>query len=234
MSITNTGAVERTITGVNESDLFLDESSSTVNNTGAVERAVSGVNDSQLFEQESTSIITNTGVIERSITGVNYSNEMFPDNTESNITNLSEGSGNEGGGGGASEEEEADNEISNGRLNTDASGYILAGGWSYDNGALLHSGASESLLLINKDSLSGNNHFLRFEVKAGVVTIKDGFHGGTDMLNPNGAAGDYGVGVHEIQIQPLNWGTPQSVPVYSSTDGTILDNIFLQEGTGGL
>ena len=87
-TVTNTGAVERAVSGVNESDLFLDESSSTVNNTGAVERGVSGVNDSQLFEQESTTTVTNTGAVERAISGVNESDEMFPNNTNSTITNL--------------------------------------------------------------------------------------------------------------------------------------------------
>ena len=204
MAITNTGAVERTITGVNDSELFLDESSSTVNNTGTVTRTIIAENESEFILDNSTFYL-----------------------------NPTEGGGDSGEAG-EGEAEEANNEIANGRLNTDASGYILAGGWSYDNGALLHSGASESLLLINKDGLSGSNHFLRFEVKAGVVTLKEGFQGGTDMLNPNGTAGDYGVGVHEIQIQPLNWGTPQSINIYSSTDGTILDNIFVREGEGCL
>ena len=88
MAVINTGAVARTITGVNESDLFLDESSSTVLNTGAVERALLGVNDYDLFLDESNSSITNTGVVIRNIEGVNESDEMFPNNTISNIVNV--------------------------------------------------------------------------------------------------------------------------------------------------
>ena len=204
MAITNTGAVERTITGVNSSELFLDESSSTVNNTGTVLRTIVAENESEFILDNSTFYL-----------------------------NPTEGGGDSGDSG-AGEAEEANNELGNGRLNTDASGFTLSGGWSYDNGALLHSGTSESLLLFNKtdeaqaaQSLSGNNHKLRFEVKAGSVTLKEGFQGGTDMLNSNGVAGNYGVGVHEMEIQPLNWGSPLSVPMYSSTDGMILDNVFV-------
>lgn len=64
MAIVNTGIVERTITGVNESDLFLDS--------------------------EATSVTTNTSIVERPITGVNESSNMFPNFSESTITNLSE------------------------------------------------------------------------------------------------------------------------------------------------
>ena len=61
MAITNTGIVERVITGVNESDLFLDsEATSVATNTGIVERSVVGVNDgSDPFTDQSTSTATN-------------------------------------------------------------------------------------------------------------------------------------------------------------------------------
>ena len=46
MAVVNTGIVLRTITGVNESDLFLDsESTSVATNTGIVERSIVGVHD---------------------------------------------------------------------------------------------------------------------------------------------------------------------------------------------
>jgi hypothetical protein len=46
MAVTNTGVVLRTITGVNESDLFLDsEATSVATNTGIVERSIVGVHD---------------------------------------------------------------------------------------------------------------------------------------------------------------------------------------------
>ena len=92
MAITNTGIVERTIVGVNESDLFLDsESTSVATNTGIVERSILGVNDSAIpvwKDSESTSTVNNTGVVERGVTGVNDSDPMFPDNTISNIVNI--------------------------------------------------------------------------------------------------------------------------------------------------
>ena len=90
MAVTNTGIVERTIVGVNESDLFLDsESTSVATNTGIVERPITGVNDGgDLFLDESTSVVNNTGIVERPITGVNESDPMFPDNTISNIVNI--------------------------------------------------------------------------------------------------------------------------------------------------
>ena len=91
MAVTNTGIVLRTITGVNESDLFLDsESTSVATNTGIVERPITGVNESDLWlDSESTSVVNNTGIVERPITGVNESDPMFPDNTISNIVNIS-------------------------------------------------------------------------------------------------------------------------------------------------
>ena len=90
MAVTNTGVVLRTITGVNESDLFLDsESTSAATNTGVVERPITGVNESDLWlDSESTSVVNNTGIVERPITGVNESDPMFPDNTISNIVNI--------------------------------------------------------------------------------------------------------------------------------------------------
>jgi len=90
MAITNTGIVERTITGVNDgSELFPDNTTSTATNTGIVERSLTGVNESELWlDSESISSVINTGIVERSITGVNESDPMFPDNTISNIINL--------------------------------------------------------------------------------------------------------------------------------------------------
>jgi len=62
---------------------------STVNNTGIVERPITGVNESELWlDTESTSIVSNTGIVERPIVGVNESDPMFPDNTISNIVNI--------------------------------------------------------------------------------------------------------------------------------------------------
>ena len=90
MAITNTGIVERTITGVNDgSELFPDNTTSTATNTGIVERSLTGVNESELWlDAESTSVVNNTGIVERPITGVNESDPMFPNNTISNIINL--------------------------------------------------------------------------------------------------------------------------------------------------
>lgn len=59
MAIINTGAVERTITGVNESDLFLDESSSTATNTGAVERTLVDSHDANFVHPLSDELIVN-------------------------------------------------------------------------------------------------------------------------------------------------------------------------------
>jgi len=62
---------------------------STATNTGIVERGVTGVNESDLWlDAESTSVVNNTGIVERPIVGVNESDEMFPDNTISNIVNI--------------------------------------------------------------------------------------------------------------------------------------------------
>ena len=89
MAVINTGIVERTIVGVNESDLFLDsESTSVATNTGIIERPITGVHESEIWLDESTSVVNNTGIVERPITGVNESDPMFPDNTISNIVNI--------------------------------------------------------------------------------------------------------------------------------------------------
>jgi len=62
---------------------------STATNTGIVERPITGVNESDLWlDAESTSVVNNTGIVERPIVGVNESEEMFPDNTISNIVNI--------------------------------------------------------------------------------------------------------------------------------------------------
>ena len=64
---------------------------STTTNTGVVERSILGVNDSAIpvwKGSESTSTVNNTGVVERGVTGVNDSDPMFPDNTISNIVNI--------------------------------------------------------------------------------------------------------------------------------------------------
>ena len=62
---------------------------STATNTGIVERAITGLNESELWlDAESTSVVNNTGIVERPITGVNESDPMFPDNTISNIVNI--------------------------------------------------------------------------------------------------------------------------------------------------
>jgi len=64
---------------------------STATNTGIVERSLTGVNESDLWlDSESTSVVNNTGIVERPITGVNESDPMFPDNTISNIRNLND------------------------------------------------------------------------------------------------------------------------------------------------
>ena len=53
------------------------------------ERLITGLNESDLWlDSESTSVVNNTGIVERPITGVNESDPMFPDNTISNIVNI--------------------------------------------------------------------------------------------------------------------------------------------------
>ena len=64
---------------------------STATNTGIVERSLTGVNESDLWlDSESTSVVNNTGIVERPITGVNESDPMFPDNTNSTVVNISD------------------------------------------------------------------------------------------------------------------------------------------------
>jgi hypothetical protein len=64
---------------------------STATNTGIVERNLTGVNESDLWlDSESTSVVNNTGIVERPITGVNESDPMFPDNTDSTVVNISD------------------------------------------------------------------------------------------------------------------------------------------------
>ena len=64
---------------------------STTTNTGIVERAITGSNESELWlDAESTSVVNNTGIVERPITGVNVSDALFPDNTESTVVNISD------------------------------------------------------------------------------------------------------------------------------------------------
>ena len=64
---------------------------STTTNTGIVERPITGVNESELWlDAESTSVVNNTGIVERPITGVNESDALFPDNTESTVVNISD------------------------------------------------------------------------------------------------------------------------------------------------
>ena len=230
MAIINTGAVVRTITGVNTSDLFLDESNSNITNTGAVERGVSGINDSQLFEQESTSTVTNTGVVIRDIEGINESDEMFPDNTESNITNLSEGSGNEGGGFSIDDEEDG-NDILNGRLNENADGFVIdQPNWSWVDGALQYDGVGESYFGVKKTRLgaagmSAVNQIFRFEVLEGEVYLD----GNQINSNINMTQGTFGVGPHELNpMQTFNFGGTESVIyIRCNTTGTRIDNFFI-------
>lgn len=64
---------------------------STATNTGIVERAITGLNESELWlDAESTSVVNNTGIVERPITGVNESDALFPDNTDSTVVNISD------------------------------------------------------------------------------------------------------------------------------------------------
>jgi len=77
-----------TITNISVKEMLVNRESTTTN-TGIVERGVTGVNESDLFlDSESTSVVNNTGIVERPITGVNESDPMFPDNTISNIVNI--------------------------------------------------------------------------------------------------------------------------------------------------
>jgi hypothetical protein len=62
MAVVNTGIVLRTITGVNESDLFLDsESTSVATNTGIVERSIVDSHDANFVHPIGDEEITNGG-----------------------------------------------------------------------------------------------------------------------------------------------------------------------------
>ena len=62
MAVINTGIVERTIVGVNESDLFLDsEATSVATNTGIVERSIVGVHDANFVRPLGDEEISNGG-----------------------------------------------------------------------------------------------------------------------------------------------------------------------------
>jgi hypothetical protein len=62
MAVINTGIVLRTITGVNESDLFLgSESTSVATNTGIVERSILGVHDANFVRPLGDELISNGG-----------------------------------------------------------------------------------------------------------------------------------------------------------------------------
>ena len=62
MAVTNTGIVLRTITGVNESDLFLDsEATSVATNTGIVERSIVGVHDANFVRPLGDELVLNGG-----------------------------------------------------------------------------------------------------------------------------------------------------------------------------
>ena len=79
-----------TIDNVSVKEMLVNRESTTTN-TGIVERPITGVNDGgDLFLDESTSVVNNTGIVERPITGVNTSDALFPDNTESTVVNISD------------------------------------------------------------------------------------------------------------------------------------------------
>jgi hypothetical protein len=181
------------------------------------ERELSFENDGiGLFLESRESNVINSGVTERVIEGVNESGQIQTS----------------GGGGGSVEDEEAGNEHSNGRLNVDTTDYILEGGWSFDSNALLHTGTSKSYVGIEKPNgtqLHSINHIFRFEVKAGSVSIDSAAVIKNNQIMGSGA-GDYGVGVHTIDpMQVLDIaGGRGTIYLHSSTDGTILDNIYLE------
>ena len=76
------------ITNISVKEMLVNRES-TATNTGIIERAITGLNESELWlDAESTSVVNNTGIVERPITGVNESDPMFPDNTISNIVNI--------------------------------------------------------------------------------------------------------------------------------------------------
>lgn len=78
------------ITNISVKELLVNRESNTTN-TGIVERAITGLNESELWlDAESTSVVNNTGIVERPITGVNVSDALFPDNTDSTVVNISD------------------------------------------------------------------------------------------------------------------------------------------------
>ena len=85
---TQSAATSLSIDNISVKEMLVNRES-TATNTGIVERSLTGVNESDLFlDSESTSVVSNTGIVERPITGVNESDPMFPDNTISNIVNI--------------------------------------------------------------------------------------------------------------------------------------------------
>ena len=82
------GSFSGSIDNISVKEMLVNRES-TATNTGIVERSLTGVNESDLWlDSESTSVVNNTGIVERPITGVNESDPMFPDNTISTITNI--------------------------------------------------------------------------------------------------------------------------------------------------
>ena len=164
MAVTNTGIVLRTITGVNESDLFLDsESTSVATNTGIVERSLTGVNESDLWlDSESTSVVNNTGIAERSVVGVHDANFVHPIGDEL-ITN-------------------------NGF--DDASGWTKGIGWSIADGKASCSGTTANLISnIPITPSIGKQGRLSFEVTnyvSGQISVSLNGTGGndTDVITP--------------------------------------------------
>ena len=78
------------ITNISVKEMLVNRES-TATNTGIVERAITGSNESELWlDAESTSVVNNTGIVERPITGVNESDALFPDNTDSTVVNISD------------------------------------------------------------------------------------------------------------------------------------------------
>ena len=89
-AITRQSACDITIDNVSVKEMLVNRES-TATNTGIVERPITGVNDGgDLFLDESTSVVNNTGIVERPITGVNESDALFPDNTDSTVVNISD------------------------------------------------------------------------------------------------------------------------------------------------
>ena len=84
------GSYVGSIDNVSVKEMLVNRESTTTN-TGIVERAITGSNESELWlETESTSVVNNTGIVERPITGVNESDALFPDNTDSTVVNISD------------------------------------------------------------------------------------------------------------------------------------------------